>query len=44
MFYIVFTQPNQFTKNYETAVDIMAKHYESTGEVVAIEAAEFVDK
>ena len=35
--FIVFTQPNKFTKTYKEAVEIADSHYELTGEIVAVE-------
>ena len=35
--FIVFTQPNKFTKSYNEAVEIADAHYELTGEIVAVE-------
>ena len=35
--FIVFTQPNKFTKTYNEAVEIADAHYELTGEIVAVE-------
>ena len=37
MFYIIFTSPNKFTKSYKEAVTIADAHYQSTGEIVAVE-------
>ncbi len=37
MFYIIFTSPNKFTKSYKEACEIADAHYESTGEIVAVE-------
>ena len=38
--FIVFTQPNKFTKTYTEAVQIAEDHYQLTGEVVAVEKSE----
>ena len=35
--FIVFTEPNKFTKSYNEAVEIADAHYNKTGEVVAVE-------
>ena len=35
--FIVFTQPNKFTKSYKKAVEIADDHYNKTGEIVAVE-------
>ncbi len=39
--FIVFTQPNKFTRTYDEAVAIADAHYNKTGEVVAVEHSEF---
>ena len=38
--FIVFTQPNKFTKTYNEACEIADAHYQLTGEVVAVERSE----
>ena len=38
--FIVFTSPNQFVKSYNKAVQIADAHYQSTGEIVAVERSE----
>ncbi len=38
--FIVFTQPNKFTKTYTEAVQIAEDHYQLTGEIVAVERSE----
>ena len=38
--FIVFTQPNKFTKTYNEAVEIADAHYELTGEIVAVELSQ----
>ena len=38
--FIVFTQPNKFTKSYTEAVQIAEDHYQLTGEIVAVERSE----
>ncbi len=38
--FIVFTQPNKFTKTYTEAVQIAEEYYNNTGEVVAVERSE----
>ena len=35
--FIVFTSPNQFVKSYNEACNIADAHYQSTGEIVAVE-------
>ena len=37
---IIFTSPNQFVKSYNEAVQIADAHYQSTGEIVAVERSE----
>ena len=36
--FIVYTQPNKFTKSYSEACKIADAHYQQTGEIVAVEA------
>ena len=38
--FIVFTQPNKFTKSYNEAVEIADSHYNKTGEIVAVEQSQ----
>ena len=38
--FIVFTQPNKFTKTYTEAVQIAEEWFNNTGEVVAVERSE----
>ena len=38
--FIVFTKPNKFTKTYTEAYQIAEDHYQSTGEIVAVEKSE----
>ena len=38
--FIVFTSPNQFVKSYNEAVQIADAHYQSTGEIVAVERSQ----
>ena len=38
--FIVFTKPNKFTKSYTEACQIAEDHYQSTGEIVAVEKSE----
>ena len=38
--FIVFTQPNKFTKSYNEAVEIADAHYNETGEIVAVELSQ----
>jgi hypothetical protein len=35
--FIVFTSPVTFTQSYNKAVQIAEAHYQSTGEIVAVE-------
>ena len=35
--FIVFTSPNQFVESYNEACNIADAHYQSTGEIVAVE-------
>ena len=35
--FIVFTSPVTFTKSYNEACEIADAHYQSTGEIVAVE-------
>ena len=39
--FIVFTQPNKYTKSYNEAVEIADTHYNKTGEIVAVEQVQF---
>ena len=43
MFYIVFTQPNKFTKSIDEAEEIRNEWFNQTGEIVAVEEAQ-IDK
>ncbi len=38
--FIVFTSPNRFVKSYNEAVQIADAHYQSTGEIVAVERSQ----
>ena len=38
--FIVFTQPNKFTKTYTEAVQIAEEWFNNTGEIVAVERSE----
>ena len=38
--FIVFTSPNRFVKSYNEACNIADAHYQSTGEIVAVERSE----
>ena len=40
--FIVFTKPNKFTKTYTEAVQIAEDHYQSTGEIVAVEESQSI--
>ena len=35
--FIVYTEPNKFTKSYKEACQIADAHYDRTGEIVAVE-------
>ena len=35
--FIIFTEPKKFTKSYTEACQIADAHYQSTGEIVAVE-------
>ena len=35
--FIIFTEPKKFTKSYIEACQIAEDHYQSTGEIVAVE-------
>ena len=35
--FIIFTEPKKFTKTYTEACKIADAHYQSTGEIVAVE-------
>ena len=35
--FIIFTEPKKFTKSYIEACQIADAHYQSTGEIVAVE-------
>ena len=39
--FVVFTQPNKFTRSYNEAVAIADAHYDKTREVVEVESFEF---
>ena len=40
--FIVFTQPNKFTKTYTEACQIAEDHYNLTGEIVAVEESQSI--
>ena len=39
--FIVFTEPNKFTKSYNEACQIADTHYNKTGEIVAVEQVQY---
>ena len=38
--YLIFTTPIQFTNSYTLACNIADAHYQSTGEIVAVELSQ----
>ena len=38
--YLIFTTPIQFTNSYTIACNIADAHYQSTGEIVAVELSQ----